>query len=141
MEKTEPADDTILISLDPNLQDQWTGETLISRNGPCTLNVFPVGKNLVFEGVGGALVQNNTLAGKEYFLTVKGYELDGSLMVTAQIKLTTLEDAAYPYEEVVKNTSRGYSAIWQAGEDRTRFCSVEVVSYEYSDQYKMMMTE
>ena len=144
VEKTEPADDTILISLDPNLQDQWTGETLISRNGPCTLNVFPVGKNLVFEGVGGALVQNNTLAGKEYFLTVKGYELDGSLMVTAELKLTTLEDEAFPYEEFIQETYRrtggyaGYGELYAVGENRTRFCSVELVSYEYSDHYKMM---
>jgi len=144
VEKTEPADDTVLISFDPNLQDQWTGETLISRNGPCTLNVFPVGKNLVFEGVGGALVQNNTLAGKEYFLTVKGYELDGSLMVTAELKLTTLEDEAFPYEEYIQENERnsggygGYGELYMVGEKHTRFCSVELVSYEYSDHYKMM---
>lgn len=144
VEKTEPADDTVLISFDPNLQDQWTGETLISRNGPCKLNVFPVGKKLVFEGVGGALVQNNTLAGKEYYLTIKGYELDGSLMVTAELKLTTLEDEAFPYEEYIQETYRrtggyaGYGELYAVGEKRTRFCSVELVSYEYSDHYKMM---
>ena len=61
-------------------------------------------------------------------------------MVTAQIRLAALEDEAYPYEEVMLS-NRGSGEIWQAGEKRTRFCSVEVVSYEYSDQYKMMMTE
>ncbi len=143
VEKTEPADNTILtvFNTGDTWSNQWSGETVVSAYAPCTVNILPVGKILGSEGGSGLLIWPDTLAGKEYLLTVKGYELDGSLMVTAQIKLTTLEDAAYPYEEVVKNTSRGYSAVWQAGEKRTRFCSVEVVSYEYSDQYKMMMTE
>ncbi len=138
VEKTEPADDTILISFDPTLNDQWTGETLITRNGPCTLNVYPLGEILLFEGRGGPLVDKSTIAEKEYYLTVKGYELDGSLMVTAELKLTTLEDEAFPYEEHIQERNIGYGELFSVGEKRTRFCSVELVSYEYSDHYKMM---
>ena len=32
----------------------------------------------------------------------------------------------------------GYGELYMVGENRTRFCSVELVSYEYSDHYKMM---
>ena len=143
VEKTEPADHSILTSFEPNLADQWIEETLITRNGPCNLNVFPVGKNLASEGR-GLLIQHNTIAEKEYLLTIKGYELDGSLMVTAELKLTTLEDEAFPYEEYIQETYRrtggyaGYGELYAVGENRTRFCSVELVSYEYSDHYKMM---
>ena len=143
VEKTDPADHSILTSFEPNLADQWIEEALITRNGPCNLNVFPVGKNLVTEGR-GLLIQHNTIAEKEYFLTIKGYELDGSLMVTAVLKLITLEDEAFPYEEYIQETYRrtggyaGYGELYAVGEKRTRFCSVELVSYEYSDHYKMM---
>ena len=143
VEKTDPADHSILTSFEPNLSDQWIEEMLITRNGPCNLNVYPVGKNLVNEGR-GLLIQHNTIAEREYFLTVKGYELDGSLMVTAELKLTTLEDEAFPYEEYIQETYRrtggyaGYGELYAVGEKRTRFCSVELVSYEYSDHYKMM---
>ena len=141
VEKTEPADSSILIDFTENLQNQWTGETVISRNGPCTLNVYPVGKKLSFEGVGGPLMQQDTLAEKEYLLTVKGYELDGTLMVTVQIKLITLEDEVYPYDEIRRSRNESFGELFGVGENRTRFCSVEVVSYEYSDQYQMMITE
>ena len=119
VEKTDPADHSILTSFEPNLADQWIEETLITRNGPCNLNVFPVGKNLVTEGR-GLLIQHNTIAEKEYFLTIKGYELDGSLMVTAVLKLITLEDEAFPYEEYIQETYRrtggsaGYASAVEA---------------------------
>ena len=143
VEKTEPIDHSILTSFEPNLSDQWIEEPLIKRNGPCNLNVYPIGKNLSVEGRGGLLIQHNTIAEKEYLLTIKGYELDGSLMITAELKLTTLEDEAFPYEEFIqertKNIGSGvYGELYEVGEKRTRFCSVELVSYEYSDHYKMM---
>jgi len=141
VEKTEPEDNTILTAFFGagalSGDEQWTGEKIISRNAPCTVNILPLGKIIA---PGGLLVWQDTLAGKEYLLTVKGYELDGTLMVTAQIKLAALEDETYPYEEVRANHPH-WGEIIRVGEDRTRFCSVEVVSYEYSDQYKMMMTE
>ena len=139
VEKTDPADNSILIDFESNLSNQWTGEKVISRNGPCTLNVYPVGKDLTVEGV-GLLDLYDTVAEKEYLLTVRGYELDGTLMTTVKIKLITLEDPVYPYEEI-RRDSHGYGELYSVGEKRTRFCSVELVSYEYSDQYKMMMTE
>ena len=137
VEKTDPADSSILISFQPTLNDQWSGETVVTRNGPCSLNVYPVGK--ILEGRSGLLIQRSTIAEKEYFLTVKGYELDGSLMVTAELKLTTLEDEAYPYEEIWQERLTNHDGeLFARDDNRTRFCAVELVSYEYSDHYKMM---
>jgi len=135
VEKTEPADQSIMTSFEPNLSDQWTEEPLIKRNGPCNLNVYPIGKNPDIENWNRPLILHDTLVGKEYLLTVKGYELDGTLMVTAVLRLTALEDEVYPYEEIHKNTNKGSTGKL---EKHTRFCSVELMSYEYSDDYKIM---
>ena len=140
--KVEPADNSILIDFyEDDYWDQWNGLTSIQRNGPVGVSVLPVGKLLSYEGVGGRLGIHSTLTGKEYTLKIKGYELDGSLLVTAELKLTAIPDEGFPYEEVMKNGAFGYGEIYGYGEDRTRFCSVELVSYEYSDQYKMMQME
>ena len=138
--KTEPDDNTILtvFNVGDRWSDQWTGEKTVSGYGPCTVNILPLGKEIA---PGGVLVWSDTLAGKEYLLTVKGYALDGTLMVTVKIRLESLVDEAYPYEDVVNSRTGGFGEIWQKGEERTRFCSVEILSYEYSDQYKMMITE
>ena len=140
--KVEPADNSILIDFyEDDYWDQWNGLTSIRRNGPVGVSVLPVGKLLSYEGVGGRLGINSTLTGKEYTLKIKGYELDGSLLVTAELKLTAIPDEGFPYEKVMDNSVFGYGEIYQYGEDRTRFCSIELVSYEYSDQYKMMQME
>jgi len=140
--KKEPSDNSILIDFyEDDYWDQWNGLTSIRRNGPVGVSVLPVGKLLSYEGVGGPLGIHSTLTGKEYTIVIKGYELDGKLMVTAELKLTTIPDEGFPYEEVMDNSVFGYGEIYQYGEDRTRFCSIELVSYEYSDQYKMMQME
>ena len=140
--KEKPADNSILIDFyEDDYWDQWNGLTSIQRNGPVGVSVLPVGKLLSYEGVGGMLGIHSTLTGKEYIIAIKGYELDGSLLVTAKLKLTAIPDEGFPYEKVMDNSSFGYSEVYQYGEDRTRFCSIELVSYEYSDQYKMMQME
>ncbi len=58
--------------------------------------------------------------GQEYLLTVKACDFDKVPVITAQVKLTSLEDAAYE------------------GEGVSRYFSIELVSYDYSDIYKMM---
>ncbi len=67
----------------------------------------------------------------------RAYGMDGKLMVSAELKLVTLEDEYYPYEEVIKN-KWGYSEMTSVGDALTRFVSVELVSYEYSDMYKLL---
>ncbi len=83
------------------------------------------------------MIKSDTIAGKEYTLYARAYGMDGKLMVSAELKLVTLEDEYYPYEEVIKNRW-GYSEMTSVGDVLTRFVSVELVSYEYSDMYKLL---
>lgn len=131
--KTDPADTSILLAF--NLNDQWNGLTTIEKLAPTYLNILPVGKKLSFEGVGGPLIARAALAGKEYLIEVKAYELDGTLMVTAQLKITTLPDEGFDSAAYVENLW-GYGEHYSYGEELTRFCSIELVSYEYNDKYK-----
>ncbi len=57
--------------------------------------------------------------GQEYILTVKACDFDKVPVITAQVKFTSLEDAAYD-------------------DGGSRYFSIELVSYDYSDIYKMM---
>ncbi len=57
--------------------------------------------------------------GQEYILTVNACDFDKVPVITAQVKLTSLEDAAYD-------------------DGTSRYFSIELVSYDYSDIYKMM---
>jgi len=57
--------------------------------------------------------------GQEYYLTVKACDFEENPIITAQVKMTSLEDSMYD-----DGTSRHFS--------------IEIVSYEYSDFYKMM---
>lgn len=62
------------------------------------------------------------LIGREYYLTVKTYKFDNenSPIITAQLKLVQLDDGE-------NNSSYGIGLF-----------SIELVSYEYSDMYKIM---
>jgi len=134
--KVEPADNSILLAF--NLNDQWNGLTTIEKLGPTNLNILPVGKELSLEGVGGPLISPAVIAGKEYTVEVKGYELDGTLLVTAQLKIITLPDKGFDGAAYVEKSYFGYSERYSYGEELTRLCSIELVSYEFSDIYKMM---
>ena len=133
--KVEPADNSILLAF--NLNDQWNGLTTIEKTAPAHLNILPVGKKLSFEGVGGPLIARAALAEKEYLIEVKAYELDGTLMITAQLKIITLPDEGFDSATYVENLW-GYGEHYSYGEELTRLCSIELVSYEYSDMYRMM---
>ena len=71
----------------------------------------------------GSLKQFRGAVGKEYYLAVKAYEFsnENSPVITARLKLTQLEDHA-------KGT---------IDPDISRFFSIELVSYEYSETYEM----
>lgn len=131
--KADPADTSILLAF--NLNDQWNGLTTIEKLAPTYLNILPVGKKLSFEGVGGPLIARTVLSEKEYLIEVKAYELDGTLMITAQLKIITLPDEGLDSAAYVENMW-GYGEHYSYGEELTRFCSIELVSYEYSDKYK-----
>ncbi len=57
--------------------------------------------------------------GQEYILTVKACDFEKSPVIIAQVKFTSLEDAAID-------------------DGTSRYFSIELVSYDYSDIYKMM---
>lgn len=57
--------------------------------------------------------------GQEYYLTVKACDFEKVPVITAQVKLTSLADEEY-------------------NDGTSRYFSIEIVSYEYSDVYKMM---
>ena len=71
------------------------------------------------EEVAPVLYNFEAYIGQEYYLTVKACDFEQNPVITAQVKLTSLEDGAAPDGE-------------------SRHFSIEIVSYEYSDFYKMM---
>ena len=67
--------------------------------------------------------------GTEYYIDINAYKFDneGSPVIRARLKLVALRDAITESEEV-----------HFGGEPRSCCMSVELISYEYSDVYKMM---
>lgn len=128
--KLEPDDSSIRLRY--SLNGPPVGAEEISLTGPCGINICPVGKVLVTEGVGDSLVSSDTLTGKEYTLEIQGCSMGGEPIVTAVVKLTAIEDPEYPWQTVHANH---YTEHHRANEERTRFCSVELVSYTYSEMY------
>lgn len=129
VEKIEPNDSSI------RLWD-YLGSTIqavdgVRVNGPCTVNVCPVGDT---EDRGDVLITSDTIADREYNLEIRGYELDGTLVVTAEIKITTLPDPTYPWKEA---NGKKLGGIVSTDFERTRFCSIELVSYEINNSLLM----
>lgn len=121
---------------DPNSKKfrDMVEDNTIRTNAPVTIDVCPVGKELVTEGL-VHLGISDTIMYKEYMLYARAYKQSGEFVVSAEIKLTVLPDEHYPYQEVHQGD---YSELYRAGEERSRFLSIELVSYEYSDTYKLM---
>ena len=65
----------------------------------------------------------------EYNLTIRAYDYDETLLITAEIRLTALPDPHFPWEKFS-------TWVYSSGEEKTRFLEIELVSYEYSDVYK-----
>jgi len=66
---------------------------------------------------------------REYYLTVNAYNFgnEKTPVIRARLKLLILED---------KGLLRNYSSSGEyVGEERSRFLSIELISYEYSDRY------
>ncbi|MBR3998095.1 MAG: hypothetical protein IKI93_07105, partial [Clostridia bacterium] len=99
--------------------------------GPCGFNICPVGKKVVSEGT-HTLVTSDTLVGKEYTIQIQGCTLGGDPVITAVVKLTAIPDPEYPWQTIHKGR---YGELHNSYEERTRFCSVEIVSYTYSEMY------
>ena len=129
VKKIDPTDSSIRLRYSLNgIPEEAEG---IEINGPCTINICPVGKVLASIGL-DTLITPDTLVGKEYLLEIQGCSLSGKPVVTATIKITAVPDPKYPWQTVHEGQ---YTELYQSNEKRTRFCSVELVSYTYSQMY------
>lgn len=88
------------------------GYMAVAPYGFSNHNIWISGRDTIFENF-------EPYIGQEYLLTVKACDFEKNPVITAQVKLTSLEDGADPDGE-------------------SRHFSIEIVSYEYSDFYKMM---
>ena len=67
---------------------------------------------------------------EKFYHIIRAYDYSDTLLVTAKIKLVALADEHFPSEQF-----SGW--VFAANEEKTRFLSIELVSYEYSDIYKL----
>ena len=131
VKKVEPADSSIrLVAFDTH---GWTDLNDVTLSPPCTLNICPVGKIMSAEAT-TALITTDTLVDKAYTLEIQGCTLGGQPVVTAVIQITSIPDPEYPWETVHDGQ---YSELYQKGEERTRFCTIELVSYTFNEMYLM----
>ena len=125
--KVDPTDSSIRLRYSLNgIPEEAEG---IEINGPCGINICPVGKELASEAT-SVLVAQDTLVGKEYTLRIEALTLGGKNVATAVVKLTAVPDPLYPWETVHEGQ---YRELFRSGEERTRFCSVELVSYTFNE--------
>ena len=87
-----------------------------------------------------ANVRNTARIGSEYYLYVNAYKFDNeeTPVIRAKLKLIVLEDktkrlGSYDFPDI-----EDYKFDNLSYEDSSRFLSIEVVSYEYSDMYRLM---
>jgi len=130
VEKVEPQDDSIILKY--SLNGPPIAEDNIQISAPCGINICPIGKEHWMGEKQNTVIQRDTLVGKEYIIRIRGCTLGGDPVVTAEVKLTAIPDPEYPWETVHDGR---YNAVLTSGEERTRFCSVELVSYTFSEMY------
>ena len=94
---------------------------------PTAVNVCPIGRY----HAGERLVTSETLVGETYYINVRTYDLEGTQIITAKLKLTAIEDPDEDFTHQDKNFFYG------DGEDVSRFMTIELVEYDYSDVYKL----
>lgn len=139
IETEDPTDNSVRLAYfypqeDVHAKGFGAEENPIRVNAPVSIQVCPVGKKLFTEGLYNLGIQD-TLVGTECTLYARAYQQNGTLVVSAEIKLTAIDDPHYPWETVHEGH---YAELYKKEEVRTRFLNIEIVSYEYSDLYKLM---
>lgn len=131
--ETIPSDDkTLQVAysledpLSPSIGD-WTLEHNFRMRGPAAVNICPIGYPIYST----ELVTETTLENREYNFIVRTYNESNELLVTAELRLVSVEDEGLPDD--YSNSIFSYTA----NHDLTRFLTIELVSYEYSDVYKL----
>lgn len=127
--KIEPNDSSIQLRYSVNGSKMESDA--ISMQAPCNVEIYPFGK-LVASEKWGFFSSRDTIVGKEYILQIQGCSMSGDPIVTAEVKLTAIPDPEYPWETVHEGE---YIELYNKGEERTRFCSIELLSYTYSEMY------
>ena len=133
VEKIEPNDSSIQLRY--ALGSRSVKEDSFTIQGPCDIEVCPIGKVTASDSYiddSNFIISRDTIAGKEYTIQIQACSLAGDPVVTAKIKLTTITDPEYPWESIHKGR---YDELYEYGEERTRFCKVELLSYTYSEMY------
>ncbi len=104
------------------------GDTVI--RAPMKLNVCPIGKFTSYT----ENVVSSTLVYKEYIIYIRAYDDTDRLMVTAELELKAIQDPHY------NNSKKAFydNVIYSPNDELTRFLTIELISYEYSDMYKLM---
>ena len=129
VEKTGPHDERLWMcwNLDEPMEP-WGGSLTkgqkIRMKAPSAVSLVPVGKFSNADSIRTTF----TLPDNEYNLIIRAYDYDETLLITAEIRLTALPDPHFPWEQFS-------NWVYSAGEEKTRFLEIELVSYEYSDVY------
>lgn len=131
VEKIEPNDSSLQLRY--ALGGRAVKADSFTVQGPTDIEVCPIGKVVPREEESDSYyVAQDTVAGKEYTIQIQACSMAGDPVVTAKIKLTTITDPEYPWENIHKGR---YDELYEYGEERTRFCTVELLSYTYSEMY------
>ena len=133
VEKIEPNDSSIQLRY--ALGSRSVKADSFTVQGPCDIEVCPIGKVTASASDNSSsnfTITRDTVAGKEYTIQIQACSMAGDPIVTAKIKLTTITDPEYPWENIHKGR---YDELYEYGEERTRFCTVELLSYTYSEMY------
>lgn len=131
VEKIEPKDSSLQLRY--ALGGRAVKADSFTVQGPTDIEVCPIGKVVPGEEESDSYyVAQDTVAGKEYTIQIQACSQAGDPVVTATIKLTTISDPEYPWQTVNEGK---YDKYVEYGEERTRFCTVELLSYTYSEMY------
>lgn len=133
VEKIEPNDSSIQLRY--ALGSRSVKADSFTIQGPCDIEVCPIGKVTASDSYisnSNFTISRDTIANKEYTIQIQACSLAGDPIVTAKIKLTTITDPEYPWENIHKGR---YDELYEYGEELTRFCKVELLSYTYSEMY------
>jgi hypothetical protein len=91
-------------------------------------NVCPLDE---YSLVGEAKIRNTAKIGSEYYLNISAYKFgnEETPIIKARLKLLVIDDKTPPEGEDFFGIPAKY---------RSRFLSIELVSYEYSDVYRIL---
>lgn len=135
LESEDPNDKRIQLAYnydsptEPKIDFETMAFGKVRAKAPINFNIYPLGKDINQTGI----IDRDTIVDQEYYLNINAYKHDGTLLITAKLKLVVLEDKEYLPEQY----SKLYSNIDASSEERSRFLSIELILYEYSDIYKL----